>query len=77
MRCEFTRLEFLIEEKGRTVTRVNIVGRVWPSPELVQSRTVDVRVRLLPTKRGAVGPQKETVFGIICRFVGDSENCQA
>lgn len=64
---EFRLLQALIERRGRTQSRRQLLERAWDVEsevaERIQTRTVDMHVRRLRTKLGEVGDWIETVRG--------------
>jgi len=69
---EFRLLLSLIERKGRTQSRQQLLERVWSVDshvsDRIQTRTVDMHVRRLRSKIGRVGDWIETVRGFGYRF---------
>ena len=69
---EFRLLESLVERKGRTQSRQQLLERAWNVEshisDRIQTRTVDMHVRRLRTKLGRVGDWIETVRGFGYRF---------
>lgn len=69
---EFRLLLSLIERKGRTQSRQQLLERVWSVDshvsDRIQTRTVDMHVRRLRAKIGRVGDWIETVRGFGYRF---------
>lgn len=47
---EFELLYYLADNRGRTVTREELISEVWGYEELVNSRTIDVHIRRLRDK---------------------------
>ncbi|TVR59797.1 MAG: DNA-binding response regulator, partial [Gemmatimonadales bacterium] len=75
---EFRLLQTLMERKGRTQSRKQLLERAWEVDsnvaERIQTRTVDMHVRRLRTKLGEYGDWVETVRGFGYRLrVPDSE----
>ncbi len=70
---EFRLLESLMERRGRTQSRKQLLERVWSYEsgisDRVQTRTVDMHVRRLRSKLGRVGQWIETVRGFGYRLV--------
>lgn len=64
---EFRLLESLLERKGRTQSRQQLLERAWDIEshisDRIQTRTVDMHVRRLRTKLGEIGDWIETVRG--------------
>jgi two-component system phosphate regulon response regulator PhoB len=76
---EFRLLLSLVERKGRTQSRQQLLERVWSVEshvsDRIQTRTVDMHVRRLRSKIGRVGDWIETVRGFGYRFtVPEEEN---
>lgn len=69
---EFRLLERLLERKGKTQSRKQLLERVWSLDAQVaqrlQTRTVDMHIRRLRAKLGSVGEWIETVRGFGYRF---------
>jgi two-component system response regulator RegX3 len=68
-RREFELLRFLVENKGRVLSRDRLLERVWGYEHFIETRSVDVHVGRLRSKLGVVGSQIETVVGLGYRFV--------
>jgi two-component system, OmpR family, phosphate regulon response regulator PhoB len=64
---EFRLLQALMERRGRTQSRRQLLERAWDVEsdvaDRIQTRTVDMHVRRLRTKLGPVGDWVETVRG--------------
>jgi two-component system phosphate regulon response regulator PhoB len=64
---EFRLLEALLERRGRTQSRRQLLEKAWDVEaevsDRIQTRTVDMHVRRLRSKLGAVGDWVETVRG--------------
>jgi two-component system phosphate regulon response regulator PhoB len=64
---EFRLLQALLERRGRTQSRRQLLERAWEVEsdvaERIQTRTVDMHVRRLRAKLGRVGDWVETVRG--------------
>jgi DNA-binding response OmpR family regulator len=70
-RKEFDLLTHLMRNRGRVVTRQRLLERVWGYDHPGETRTVDVHVRQLRKKLGAVAADLvETVVGVGYRFRG-------
>jgi two-component system phosphate regulon response regulator PhoB len=71
---EFRLLTALLERRGRTQTRHQLLQRAWEmGPEIserIETRTVDMHVRRLRAKLGKAGDLVETVRGFGYRFRG-------
>jgi two-component system phosphate regulon response regulator PhoB len=69
---EFRLLEALVERKGRTQSRRQLLERAWDVKseisDRLHTRTVDMHVRRLRSKLGIVGDWVETVRGFGYRF---------
>ncbi len=68
---EFRLLKTLLECRGRTQTRRQLLEEAWKDAEVadrIQTRTVDMHVRRLRSKLGAAGDLIETVRGFGYRF---------
>jgi two-component system phosphate regulon response regulator PhoB len=69
---EFRLLRSLLERKGRTQSRQQLLERAWSVEsaisDRIQTRTVDMHVRRLRAKLGRVGDWIETVRGFGYRF---------
>jgi two-component system phosphate regulon response regulator PhoB len=69
---EFKLLRALMERKGRTQSRRQLLERAWRVDthisDRIQTRTVDMHVRRLRAKLGVVGDWVETVRGFGYRF---------
>jgi len=76
---EFRLLRSLMERKGRTQSRQQLLERAWSVEshisDRIQTRTVDMHVRRLRAKLGYVGDWIETVRGFGYRFrIPEEEN---
>lgn len=69
---EFRLLTMLLERKGRTQSRAQLLEGAWNVEsevvDRIQTRTVDMHVRRLRAKLGALGDRIETVRGFGYRF---------
>ncbi len=69
---EFRLLQALMERRGRTQSRKQLLQRAWDLEsdisERIQTRTVDMHIRRLRSKLGPVGDWVETVRGFGYRF---------
>ncbi|MGI9627046.1 MAG: response regulator transcription factor [Longimicrobiales bacterium] len=69
---EFRLLTMLLERKGRTQSRAQLLEGAWNVEsevvDRIQTRTVDMHVRRLRAKLGSVGDRIETVRGFGYRF---------
>ena len=74
---EFRLLQALVERKGRTQSRRQLLERAWDVKseisDRLQTRTVDMHVRRLRSKLGAIGEWVETVRGFGYRFRAPEE----
>ncbi len=68
-RREFELLKYLVDNKGRVITRDRLLERVWGYDREIETRSVDVHVGRLRSKLKAAGGQIETVVGLGYRFV--------
>lgn len=65
---EFGLLRCLLERRGRTQSRQDLLEAVWETTAEIETRTVDMHVGRLRTKLGTVGDRIETVRGFGYRF---------
>jgi len=65
---EYKLLLILVERRGRVQTRPQLLEMVWEAQPDIQTRTVDMHVQRLRTKRGETGRLIETVRGFGYRF---------
>ena len=63
-RKEFDLLRTLMENKGRVLTREQLLEQVWGVSFVGETRTVDMHIRTLRQKLGAYGEKIETVRGV-------------
>ena len=75
---EFRLLESLVERKGRTLSRQQLLEQAWKVEshvsDRIRTRTVDMHIKRLRAKLGRVGDWIETVRGFGYRFrVPDEE----
>lgn len=61
---EFELLCYLIENRGVVLTRDQILSKIWDYNYSGETRTVDVHIRTLRQKLGAMGALIETVRGV-------------
>ncbi|MBS5518207.1 MAG: response regulator transcription factor [Clostridiales bacterium] len=61
---EFELLRTLIQNKGRILNRDQLLNKVWGYEYFGETRTVDVHIRHLRQKLGALGQHIETVRGL-------------
>jgi two-component system phosphate regulon response regulator PhoB len=76
---EFRLLQALLERRGRTQSRRQLLERAWDVEseisDRIQTRTVDMHIRRLRAKLGEVGDWVETVRGFGYRLrVPDGEH---
>ena len=71
---EFRLLQALIERRGRTQSRTQLLEKAWSVEsgvsDRIQTRTVDMHVRRLRSKLGEVGEWIQTVRGFGYRLKG-------
>ena len=70
-RKEFDLLRTLMENKGRVLTREQLLEQVWGVSFVGETRTVDMHIRTLRQKLGAYGEKIETVRGVGYRLAQD------
>lgn len=74
---EFRLLQALLERRGRTQSRRQLLERAWDVESdvsgRIHTRTVDMHVRRLRTKLGPAGDRVETVRGFGYRFKAGEE----
>ena len=68
---EFELLVFLMENKGKVVTRTTLLDKIWNTDFEGESRTVDVHIRTLRQKLGTAGELIETVRNVGYRMCSD------
>ncbi len=68
---EFELIVFLMENKGKVVTRTTLLDKIWNTDFEGESRTVDVHIRTLRQKLGAAGELIETVRNVGYRMCSD------
>ena len=61
---EFELLAMLAENRGRVLTREQLLGSIWGYEYIGETRTVDVHIRFLRRKLGAGGRHIATVRGL-------------
>ena len=59
-----------MENKGRVLTREQLLEQVWGVSFVGETRTVDMHIRTLRQKLGAYGEKIETVRGVGYRMEG-------
>lgn len=68
-RKEFELLSLLVANAGEIVPRDVLLWRVWGYSTEIRTRTLDVHIRRLRKKLGALGDRYiETIFGVGYRF---------
>lgn len=70
-RRELSLLQFLVTHRNHVLTRSDLLQHVWDGQNDGRSRTVDVHVRRLRRKLGAVGTQIQTIPSVGYRFNED------
>ncbi len=60
---EFKLLQYLVERKGRVISRDQLLQNVWSYHEVGDTRTVDTHITRLRSKLGEPGDQIKTVRG--------------
>ena len=71
---EYELLVFLAEHSGRVFSRAQLLEHVWGYEHIVGGRTVDVHVKRLRAKLGAVRDARiETVRGVGYRLAGECQ----
>ena len=63
----------LMQNKGHILSRDQLLNKVWGYEYFGETRTVDVHIRHLRQKLGALGSQIETVRGLGYMF-GEEHN---
>lgn len=61
---EFEILIYFLENKGRVITRNNLIEAVWKEPFSASLRSVDKRIEILRKKLGKYGKYIKTVFSV-------------
>jgi two-component system, OmpR family, alkaline phosphatase synthesis response regulator PhoP len=67
-RKEFQTLVYLLNHRGRVISREVLLNAVWGENVVVVDRTVDVHIRKIREKLGPYGDYIETVKGVGYRF---------
>ena len=68
-RKEYDLLAMLVQNSGEVVTREALLLRVWGYNSQIRTRTLDVHIRRLRKKLGALsGAYIETIFSVGYRF---------
>lgn len=70
-RKEFEMLCYLLENKGRVLTRDQLLNKIWGYAFDGENRTVDVHIRTLRQKLGECGKYIETIRGIGYKIGGN------
>lgn len=70
---EFELLRMLMQNKGHILSRDQLLNKVWGYEYFGETRTVDVHIRHLRQKLGALGSQIETMRGLGYMF-GEEHN---
>jgi two-component system phosphate regulon response regulator PhoB len=69
---EFKLLELFARQRGRVLTREQLLRDVWGYDNPIDSRTVDTHMRRLREKLGVASRYLDTVRGVVYRFVVDA-----
>jgi len=69
---EFELFRYLVERRGRVVTRERLLSDVWGYDTDVETRSIDAHIRRLRVKLGAARDHIETIVGLGYRFVPGS-----
>ena len=67
---EYELLRLFMENLGRAYTRDQLLSKIWGADYIGETRTVDVHIGTLRTKRGSCGDYIETVRGVGYRMEG-------
>ncbi|BCS32922.1 DNA-binding response regulator [Luteitalea sp. TBR-22] len=67
-RREFELLQYLVENRGRVLSRDRLLEQVWGYDTQIETRSVDVHIGRLRAKLGPAGAQIETVVGLGYKF---------
>ncbi|MBM6828190.1 response regulator transcription factor [Anaerotignum lactatifermentans] len=70
-RKEFEMLCYLLENRGRVLTRDQLLNKIWGYAFDGENRTVDVHIRTLRQKLGQCGKYIETIRGIGYKIGGN------
>jgi len=65
---EFELLSFFMENKGRALSRENILNSVWNYDYFGDARTIDTHVKKLRSKMGSKGELIKTIWGMGYKF---------
>ena len=66
---EFELFRYLVERRGRVVTRERLLSDVWGYDTDVETRSIDAHIRRLRLKLGPARDHIETIVGLGYRFV--------
>jgi DNA-binding response OmpR family regulator len=66
---EFELFRYLVERRGRVVTRERLLSDVWGYDADVETRSIDAHIRRLRLKLGPARDHIETIVGLGYRFV--------
>ena len=66
---EFELFRYLVERRGRVVTRERLLSDVWGYDADVETRSIDAHIRRLRLKLGSARDHIETIVGLGYRFV--------
>ena len=66
---EFNLFRYLVERRGRVVTRERLLSDVWGYDTDVETRSIDAHIRRLRVKLGPARDHIETIVGLGYRFV--------
>jgi len=66
---EFELFRYLVERRGRVVTRERLLSDVWGYDTDVETRSIDAHIRRLRVKLGEARDHIETIVGLGYRFV--------
>jgi len=67
-RTEFNLLKILVENRGVVFSRDRLLDLLWGSDKIVLHRTIDVHIKNLREKLGAIGGKIESIRGVGYRF---------
>lgn len=65
---EFELLTYFLENRGRALSRENILNNVWNYDYYGDARTIDTHVKKLRSKMGSKGEMIKTVWGVGYKF---------
>jgi two-component system, OmpR family, phosphate regulon response regulator PhoB len=66
---EFELFRYLVERRGRVITRERLLSDVWGYDTDVETRSIDAHIRRLRVKLGPARHHIETIVGLGYRFV--------